>query len=126
MLQKVLVRAVNFVDNDTGLPRNVTPFRIPPHGHGRGRVSRRRLCRLNVLGLVVNIRQDRCTEPDGGNILLETCVPLDSLAHSPDFLIRKRHVFPENERFGVPGCQISRRDFGQSNEPVRWLPSWSL
>ena len=90
---------------------------------------------LQIVGLIVQIGQDGCSEADRHDLLTKAWIPLDSLAHTPHLLIGQRLVTVQNDR---PGCchgkiapdlpeqvQVTHADRGSGlsdNRPVAvWL-----
>jgi len=72
------------VNGHDGLGDGLPPLDVVAQGHGGGGVSRRRLGQLDVLGLVIEVRQHGGAEADGRDVLREARVPLDAAAHPPD------------------------------------------
>ena len=66
----------------------------------------RSLGELNVLGLVVEVRQDGRAETDGGNVLGETCICFNAVAHTPYLGIGQRDLAAKDEIRSITGNQV--------------------
>lgn len=102
--------------------RSFPALYIVSQGHGRRGVPRRCLGKFDVLGLVVQVRQDCGTEANGGDIFREASITLDALTHSADLRIGQGLVPAEQKftrRFHL--LQIGQSQGGQPNGAVTAL-----